>query len=586
LVQSAAELLQSALQRAHAVDGSNTRVGVSAPPGMPGNARRRRTMRTEDGPKGRATKRFSAAREAAAARETASGETAAATRRGLGRSATAAVAPAETVTSETMASETMASATVAPAETAAAGEASATVAPAETATAGEATGARGKAARSDAAAERKARDARAGVGSLGAGAPEIVFEPDPETRNRIEMAAESDLEASRYAHWRGTVTFHDVANAWFNMSDPNLTPELRKEFKTIFPGLLDAFAEPRKGIITAYFCRHIRVAAALTDIGHAAGAPEGVPEATLKGPPPAGIKALVPAEDIAAESNGHGDPIARGEDEDKRPKRSFLRNCLHLFDPAPASSSAIHIEPTFGDPADWKAKEILFHCMNLHYKALEFLTPQPRKICMRMIFGVIATLLGTLDARALDKQRDKPFGSDPTEVATLERELAQAQAYYRQSAQRQAQLEYLTGMLMAIIPAAIITAIVAVTAGLLDKPATVAVLGGAIGAVVSVMSRMSSGSIQLTPESGKKTIRALGFMRPVIGGIFGAVVYVFLAGGIVEIVTPPTGTGELAFFGGLGFLSGFSERFANDVIAQGAAKTPPLPDTARSPARP
>jgi hypothetical protein len=493
-------------------------------------------MRTEDGPKGRATKRFSAAREVAAARETASSE-------------------------------------------------AAIVVAGETATAAPAAGAEGEAATAaPAAGAGAARDARAAseavTGALGAGPTELVYQADPETRCRIQMAAESDLEASRYAHWRGTVTFHDVANAWFNMSDPNLTPELRAEFKTIFPGLLDAFAEPRKGIITAYFCRHIRVAAALTDIGHAAGASEGVPEATLKGPAPAGIKELLPA----ADSNGHGDPIARGTGGERKKRRNFFRTCLHLFDPAPASSSAIHIEPTFGDPADWKAKEILFHCMNLHYKALEFLTPQPRKICMRMIFGVIATLLGTLDARALDKKLDKPFGSDPTEVATLERELAQAQAYYRASAQRQAQLEYLLGMLTAIIPAAAITAIVAITAGLLDQPATVAVLGGAIGAVVSVMSRMSSGSIELKPESGKKTIRALGFMRPVIGGVFGAVVYVFLAGGIVEIVTPPAGTGELAFYGGLGFLSGFSERFANDVIAQGASKTPPLPDTARSPA--
>jgi hypothetical protein len=465
-------------------------------------------------------------------------------------------------------------ATLAPAET--------TTAPAETTTATPAETTTATPAETTTAPAGARHDPRGVAGTRGSGPPEIVFEPDPETRNRIQMAAESDLEASRYAHWRGTVTFHDVANAWFNMSDPNLTPELRAEFKTIFPGLLDAFAEPRKGIITAYFCRHIRVAAALTDIGHAAGAPEGVPEATLKGPPPAGIRELLPA----ADNNGHGDPIGRppGGERAKRPRRNFFRTCLHLFDPAPASSSAIHIEPTFGDPADWKAKEILFHCMNLHYKALEFLTPQPRKICMRMIFGVIATLLGTLDARALNKQLDRPFGSDPTEVATLERELAQAQAYYRASAQRQAQLEYLLGMLTAIIPAAAITAIIAITAGLLDKPATVAVLGGAIGAVVSVMSRMSSGSIELKPESGKKTIRALGFMRPVIGGIFGAVVYVFLAGGIVEIVTPPTGTGELAFYGGLGFLSGFSERFANDVIAQGAAKTPPLPDTARSPA--
>jgi len=341
------------------------------------------------------------------------------------------------------------------------------------------------------------------------------------------------------------------------------TEEIRRSSPDIFLRLIE---KSRRGKLKIY-------------IGHAAGAPEGVPEATLKGPPPAGIEQLLPP----SASNGHGDPRP-GEPRTKKPRRSFFRNCLHLFDPAPASSSAIHIEPTFGDPADWKAKELLFHCMNLHYKALEFLTPQPRKICMRMIFGVIATLLGTLDARALDKQRDMPFGSNPAEVETLERELAQAQAYYRQSAQRQAQLEYLLGMLMAVIPAAVITAIIALTAGLLDKPATVAVLGGAIGAIVSVMSRMSSGSLKLSPESGKKTIRALGFMRPVIGAVFGAVVYLFLDGGIVDVLAPPTNGSHLAFYAGLGFLSGFSERFAQDVIEQAVPKTQPPPDTAHLPA--
>ena len=260
---------------------------------------------------------------------------------------------------------------------------------------------------------------------------------------------------------------------------------------------------------------------------------------------------------------------------------------MHFFDPAPASSSAIHIEPTFGDPADWKAKEILFHCLHLHYKALEFLTPQPRKICMRMIFGVIATLLGTLDQRQLDivsGKTDKPFGSDPAEIATLERELAQAQAYYRQSAQRQAQLEYLLGMLTFLVLAAIMTAIVAASTGTLDTPAMLSVLGGATGAVVSVLSRMSSGSLKLSPESGKKTIRALGFMRPVIGAVFGAVIYLFLDGGIVDVLAPPTNGSHLAFYAGLGFLSGFSERFAQDVIEQAVPKSQPPPDTAHSPA--
>jgi hypothetical protein len=397
---------------------------------------------------------------------------------------------------------------------------------------------------------------------LPAGTPEIKLIADPETRRRVAMAAESDLEAFRYAHWRGTVTFHDVANTWFNMSDPNLSSELRADFKTIFPGLLDAFAEPRKGIITAYFCRHIRVAAALTDIGHAADAPEGVPEAALKGPPPASLRPLL---------EQSSEPKMKPQARRKRPWYRRVFNA-HVFDPAPASSSAIHIEPTFGDPADWKAKELIFHCLHLHYKALEFLAPQPRKICMRMIFGVITTLLGTLDQRQFDRNTagkpDTPFGSNPAEVETLERELAQAHAYYAQSSQRQAQLDYLTGMLAFLVFAIAGTVTIALATGVLDKPVTVSVLAGATGAVVSVMNRMTTGRLVLRPESGKKTIRALGFMRPVIGAVFGAVIYLFLDGGIVEVLSPPQGGANLAFYAGLGFISGFSERFAQDVIAQ------------------
>jgi hypothetical protein len=432
--------------------------------------------------------------------------------------------------------------------------------------------------------------------------PELKLIADPATRRRVAMAAESDLETFRYAFWRGTVTFHDVAASWFHMSDPNLPDELRAQFKELFPGLLDAFSEPRKGIITAYFCRHIRVAAALTDIGHAAGAPEGVPEATLKGPPPDGISALLEEPAVEAGSNGHADPRAKSHQWRLRRAREyevpFWRRLLpggpRIFEPAPAASSAIHIEPTFGDPEDWKAKEILFQCLHLHYKALEFLTPQPRKICLRMIFGVITTLLGTLDHRQLERDtgriESRPFGSDPTEIQILERELKQAQTYYEAAAQRQAQLDYLVGMVMFLVVAVLGTAAIALFTPLLDDAATVSVLGGAAGAVVSVMNRMTGGSLKVRPEAGKKTIRALGFMRPVIGATFGAVVYLFLDGGIVQVVSPPDGGANLAFYAALGFLSGFSERFAQDVIAQASRdpdeRTPQPPDTARSPALP
>jgi hypothetical protein len=69
-------------------------------------------------------------------------------------------------------------------------------------------------------------------------------------------------------------------------------------------------------------------------------------------------------------------------------------------------------------------------------------------------------------------------------------------------------------------------------------------------------------------------------MRPVIGAVFGAVVFLFLDGGIVEVLSPPDGGQQLAFYAALGFLSGFSERFAQDVIAHAtgdddAAPAPP-----------
>jgi hypothetical protein len=189
-----------------------------------------------------------------------------------------------------------------------------------------------------------------------------------------------------------------------------------------------------------------------------------------------------------------------------------------------------------------------------------------------MIFGVITTLLGTLDHRQLARESGdvaiRPFGADPAEVETLERELKQAQAYCEASAQRQAQLEYLVGMVMFLVLAVLGTAAIALFTPLLDEAATVSVLGGATGAVVSVLNRMTSGSLKVRPEAGKKTIRALGFMRPVIGATFGAVVYLFLDGGIVQVVSPPDGGANLAFYAALGFLSGFSERFAQDIIAQ------------------
>jgi hypothetical protein len=442
--------------------------------------------------------------------------------------------------------------------------------------AGKAEPAAGTTERAAGTTGRAARTGRSGAAAARRTAP------DDEGRQRIAMAAQSDYEAYRYALWRGRVTFHDVAGAWFYMSDPELTEPQREPFKQLFPGLLDAFAEPRGGIITAYFCRHLRVAAALTDIDYAAHASEGVPTAVRRPPAEAGLQAAPEGRPPgAAETHENGatetaprrrwrwwrEPAAP-EDDEPRTRRHLRQSALRPFRPNPASSSAIHIEPTFGDPADWHAKALLFRCLHLHYRALEFLTPQPRKICMRLIFGVIVALLGTLDAK-----HARALADEPLELQTLQAEIVEAERYYDRATQRQAQLEYFVGMLMALASAGVVIGVLAaLQVDPLGDPFGVSLIAGGIGGVLSVMTRMTSGHLSVRAEAGKWAIRTLGGIRPIVGAAFGAAVYLLLAGGVIDFFQAPKTGDTTLFYAGLAFLAGFSERFAQDAIAGATMK--------------
>jgi hypothetical protein len=387
------------------------------------------------------------------------------------------------------------------------------------------------------------------------------------------------------------VTFHEVAGAWFHICDPLLSPDRRRSFQELYPELLEMFAKPRGGIVTAYFCRNLRVAAALTDIHKAAELSERVPVATMRDE----------AQDHQPEATGRllrlrraaGDPSRNGHVAHADPNHAGLFSPTR---PIKASSSAIHIEPTFGDPGDWPAKKILFTCLDLHYRSLEFLTPKPRKICMRLIFGVITSLLGTLDSRHASGGDDRPFGADPTEVDCLERELARAERYYERAAQRTAQLEYFVGMFAFGLPLLLaLTGLAAWVADtpLLEEPLFVSLIAGGAGAIVSVLNRMTSGRLILLAESGKAVIRLLGAIRPLVGAVFGLAVLVLLSADLVSFVEPPpAGSARMLFGAGLGFIAGFSERFAQDMIAGAAggrtstkataAVQPEVPDAGRS----
>jgi hypothetical protein len=91
-------------------------------------------------------------------------------------------------------------------------------------------------------------------------------------------------------------------------------------------------------------------------------------------------------------------------------------------------------------------------------------------------------------------------------------------------------------------------------------------VAGAIGAIVSVMSRMSSGNLDIDFETRRGFLALLGGFRPLIGAIFGVALYFGMASGILPIEPPSEETQTFFFLTFLAFLAGFSERWAQDML--------------------
>lgn len=367
---------------------------------------------------------------------------------------------------------------------------------------------------------------------------------------------------------RGDVTFHQVATAWFESrftsgdASGNGRPDeaTREAYARVFPKLLEVFGEQRGCLISAYFCRNLRVGVALTDIAAAAENDDGP---------------LQPLQSLEEREAHERESAEWGAWKRFRTRR---RKAHH----GEASNTAIHLEPIFGDPDSPRAKELLFRCLRVHYHALEFLKPKPRKICMRMTFNVITMLLGTLDTRAGNGGKASAFDQSPEDQRTIEKELEATESYFLQSAQRTARLEYLIGMIPGLIVAALVAVLIwNVTE--VPQEFSIALVGGALGALVSVMERLTAGKLTLNHEYGKATLRILGGMRPFIGALFGLALYVLISGALIPMEVPDADK-QRYFFAGIAFLAGFSERWAQDMIDPGKLPTPTAHTTATAPA--
>jgi hypothetical protein len=148
-------------------------------------------------------------------------------------------------------------------------------------------------------------------------------------------------------------------------------------------------------------------------------------------------------------------------------------------------------------------------------------------------------------------------------------------------ATRRAQIHYLRGMAAGLLAlGAVIGAVcvvLALTGDVTQLPGRLMLvaLAGGIGSVASVASRMTSASFQmnlpsLSQDAKDTNVETVAAVRPLLGAVLGLGVFVVVGGGLmhVDIANGGNAQSTTMLYVALAFLTGFSERLAQDVFVR------------------
>jgi hypothetical protein len=228
---------------------------------------------------------------------------------------------------------------------------------------------------------------------------------------------------------------------------------------------------------------------------------------------------------------------------------------------------------------DWATREagpiadVLYRCDGLAIRVSQVLRGPSERIAMQLIAAVANHLLGFVD-----RKDGQPTKAEAGRVARDQtRELERIEAYYDRAGTKAGRIVYFWGMMAGVLSLLAIMTLLALffwIISLWDKTHTpglelffAAFSAGAVGAVVSVLQRMSSrtGAFRIDYEVGRSAIVRLGSFRPLIGAVSGVAIYFLLAGGLLK-TQPPDGDKAFFYYGSLAFLAGFSERWTNVML--------------------
>lgn len=240
-----------------------------------------------------------------------------------------------------------------------------------------------------------------------------------------------------------------------------------------------------------------------------------------------------------------------------------------------------------------KLDQLLHECDEFAIKSEEILRGAPKRIALRSVYEVQSSVLAFLERTA---GRPSPAEVDEF-VASARKGMHGAHECYTNAADKVARMVYVSGLcagVAGVLPLALLAAVGLWIFGVLNLASHgtqaffACLTAGALGAFVSVLSRMSSpAKFDIDPQVGRRAIFYLGAYRPLVGAIFGLAIYFLFKSSLLEVQPKKA----FATFVVGAFLGGFSERFLKVMLssaeqsAGGAASAPsssPVPHPSAS----
>ena len=228
----------------------------------------------------------------------------------------------------------------------------------------------------------------------------------------------------------------------------------------------------------------------------------------------------------------------------------------------------------------------LHQCGTLALRIEEVLRGTSELVALKWVLAAMSRLLG-----GVDQAEERPLSKELTSqlCAASQEDLREIHRYYAKAGENQARLVYFQGMmagagLLALLVGAVTLGLYLADFSHWHSPVTqsllIAVAMGAVGAIISVGSRMAGrGAFYVDPEIGRKTVRHLGSFRPFIGATFAVALYFVLRSDLLQQGEHVHRT--IYFFATVSFLAGFSERWAKVMLGRATGEEEAKPEPCR-----